>query len=50
MGELENAHKEEFKIMWEHANWVWRFILIFGIITFMYLMFLVGSYIGKLIG
>ena len=42
--------KENTKIMWNHADFFWKLIIILGIISLSYIMFKIGGQIGSLIG
>mgnify|MGYP001585405953 CR=1 FL=1 len=49
--ELKKVQFEETKLMWKHANWEWKSIIILGLITLFYLSYKFGGYIvGKLMG
>ena len=47
---LEEARSKNFKIMWAHANWEWRIIIIIGCVASAYYTLRLGAYIGNLIG
>jgi hypothetical protein len=48
--EVANLQLENTKLMWKYANWQWRFIIIWGVLSLMFILWKIGSYIGKLIG
>lgn len=48
--ELQKAEWEEIKIMWKHANWFFKILLVIGFISLWSWLYKLGSYIGNLIG
>lgn len=48
--ELGKVEWRETKKVWEQSNWFLRIIIIVGLITLSYILFLIGGYIRKLIG
>ncbi len=48
--EIASAKWQETKLMWKHANWFWRIVLIVGILTLIRLWINLMDYIITLIG
>lgn len=47
--EVSNLELKNVELMWKYANLEWRFIIVLGVLSLIFLLSKLGSYIGKLI-